>query len=1185
MTRPRRSSGASDDSVGTVREQELGSMYDYLAKIILLGPSGTGKSCLLHRFVKNEWRVLSSQTIGVEFASKIIKVGTGSRRKRIKLQLWDTAGTERFRSVSRSYYRGAAGAILVYDLTSHVSFNAIQPFLNDARALASPQLSLLLVGNKLDLAIEMPDTGAPSSTVPSSYASTSTMQAGDYPSYSTSTITSSGSASIATQASTLRATIAPEGREVSTAVANRWASQVGVPVVMEASALSGDQVDEVFERLARMIVTKIEIGDIDPDDPLSGIQYGDGYGYSAASIRGDGASVKNPLNGVTVDDGSAIFYELFGTDIMTQRIDPQRCLTRRIRLDSHWTFKQGQDATSCHHPDVAPDWLPVAQFPTNIHLDLLHHGLISDPFTSKNESLVQWVGETSWIYRTTFDLPGDKGRPGLDPMSDATADAAVCADLLFHGLDTVASVSLNGIEILHADNMFVPHRICVRQHLLWDKKNELVVNFESALLVGRARVLRQPQHKWGCWNGENSRLAVRKAQYHWGWDWGPMLMTCGLWRPVELHVGCVYITDLSAQININLKSISASVDIATETKGVSSVLSQTSIHVTLALDDYHQTKVVSHGESAHFEPPYPRLWYPAKYGPQPLYTVTVLVMDDKGHIYDRQEKRIGLRKIELNQESLQGQQGTSFFFRVNGIPVFCGGSNWIPADSFLPILNSNKYHAWMKLLRDGNQVMVRVWGGGVYEDDTFYDACDELGILVWQDFMFACGNYPASPEILKSVESEARANVIRLRHHPSIVIWAGNNEDYQYQESEGLTYDPDNKDPQSWLKTDFPARYIYEHLLPRVCAELIPQTAYHFGSPWGGKNSGDSTVGDIHQWNVWHGTQERYQDFDKLVGRFVSEFGMEAFPSTKTIDSFLPRGKDDPDRYAQSSTLDFHNKATGHERRLALYLVENLRYALDPLEAYVYATQLMQAECLSYAYRLFKRQWQGPGKEYCAGALVWQLNDCWPVTSWSICDYYLRPKLAYYAIKREMAALSVGASRKEGEQNRKVQVWACNLALEHAEVDLEVKGIHVETGAELFKPVRIGSMVLRRNRSTELLALDIEVQQSEDANSTIVAVYLQQDGKRVARHINWPEPLKYLHLQQPKDLRVTLSADYKSVVVSADVPVKGVALECEDEGVVFEDNCIDVVPDEKVVLGLHGATASTIITARYLGMK
>ncbi|KAL2889546.1 putative glycoside hydrolase family 2 protein [Ceratocystis lukuohia] len=1064
MTRPRRSSGASDDSVGTVREQELGSMYDYLAKIILLGPSGTGKSCLLHRFVKNEWRVLSSQTIGVEFASKIIKVGSGSRRKRIKLQLWDTAGTERFRSVSRSYYRGAAGAILVYDLTSHVSFNALQPFLNDARALASPQLSLLLVGNKLDLATEMPDTGAPSSTVPSSYASTSTMQAGDYPSYSTSTITSSGSASMAAQASTLRATVAPEGREVSTAVANRWASQVGVPVVMEASALSGDQVDEVFERLARMIVTKIEIGDIDPDDPLSGIQYGDGYGYSAASIRGDGASVKNSLNGVTVDDGSA---------------NEGGTAARGVEGMDNLHFK-GQDASPCRHPDVAPDWLPVAQFPTNIHLDLLHHGLISDPFTSKNESLVQWVGETSWIYRKTFDLPGDKDRPGLGPMGDATADAAVCADLLFHGLDTVASVSLNGIEILQADNMFVPHRICC--------------------VACRARTSVAP--------ATTQMGLLERREFEVGGAQGTVSL--------ELHVGHVYITDLSAQININLTPISASVNIATETKGVGSVLSQTSVHVTLALDDYHQTKVVSHGDSAHFELPHPRLWYPAKYGPQPLYTVTVLVMDDKGHIYDRQEKRIGLRKVELNQESLQGQQGTSFFFRVNGIPVFCGGSNWIPADSFLPRLNSNKYHAWMKLLRDGNQVMVRVWGGGVYENDTFYDACDELGILVWQDFMFACGNYPASPEMLKSVESEARANVIRLRHHPSIVVWAGNNEDYQYQESEGLTYDPDNKDPQSWLKTDFPARYIYEHLLPRPMGAV--------------KAVAIRLSGDIHQWNVWHGTQERYQNFDKLAGRFVSEFGMEAFPSTKTIDSFLPRGKDDPDRYAQSSTLDFHNKATGHERRLALYLVENLRYALDPLEAYVYATQLMQAECLSYAYRLFKRQWQGPGKEYCAGALVWQLNDCWPVTSWSICDYYLRPKLAYYAIKREMAALSVGAFRKEGEQNRKVQVWACNLALERAEVDLEVKGIHVETGAELFKPVRIGSMVLRENRSTELLALDIEVQESEDANSTIVAVYLQQDGKRVARHINWPEPLKYLHLQQPKDLCVTLSADYKSVV-------------------------------------------------------
>ncbi|KAK2599997.1 hypothetical protein QQS21_005299 [Conoideocrella luteorostrata] len=310
MTRPRGSSGASDDSNGTgpSHEQELGSMYDYLAKIILLGPSGTGKSCLLHRFIKNEWRVLSSQTIGVEFASKIIKVGTGARRKRIKFQLWDTAGTERFRSVSRSYYRGAAGAILVYDITSHASFRGIQPFLNDARALASPNLSLMLVGNKLDLASDsLIDTSMPPPT-PSSVGSMSTITAGAGASSlsqsnasisTTDTVAGRDRGGSISAGAQLRATIAPDGRETSTSEVTRWASTAGISVVTEVSALNGEGVDEIFNRLARMILTKIELGDIDPDDPMSGIQYGDGGGWNTAS---DGGSIKSTMTGNTVDD-------------------------------------------------------------------------------------------------------------------------------------------------------------------------------------------------------------------------------------------------------------------------------------------------------------------------------------------------------------------------------------------------------------------------------------------------------------------------------------------------------------------------------------------------------------------------------------------------------------------------------------------------------------------------------------------------------------------------------------------------------------------------------------------------------------------------------------------------------------------------------------------------------------------
>ncbi|KAL2756689.1 hypothetical protein ACRALDRAFT_1062388 [Sodiomyces alcalophilus JCM 7366] len=320
MTRPRKSSAASEESDGTVMagDQELDSMYDYLAKIILLGPSGSGKSCLLHRFVKNEWRILSSQTIGVEFASKIIKVGTGTRRKRIKLQLWDTAGTERFRSVSRSYYRGAAGALLVYDITSHATFRGLAPFLNDARALASPNLSIILVGNKLDLTSDHPVDHY------SAHNGNNTQQQHPHlhhmPPPPLSTPSSVGSnwmgatpssVGTATGMGTLgrgsKATEAPEGREVSAAEASRWASTVNVPVVMEASALSGEGVDEIFGRLARMILTKIELGDIDPDDPMSGIQYGDGgggYGGYGGWNAGasDVASVKSSMTSATLDE-------------------------------------------------------------------------------------------------------------------------------------------------------------------------------------------------------------------------------------------------------------------------------------------------------------------------------------------------------------------------------------------------------------------------------------------------------------------------------------------------------------------------------------------------------------------------------------------------------------------------------------------------------------------------------------------------------------------------------------------------------------------------------------------------------------------------------------------------------------------------------------------------------------------
>ncbi|EON96020.1 putative glycoside hydrolase family 2 protein [Phaeoacremonium minimum UCRPA7] len=843
-----------------------------------------------------------------------------------------------------------------------------------------------------------------------------------------------------------------------------------------------------------------------------------------------------------------------------------------IPIDKNWEFKQADKEDS--------KYLPVGQFPTNVHLDLLHHGLIPDPFIGKNELDVQWIGEAQWVYRTTFTAP--------------SVTSGAKAILAFDGLDTFATVLLNGKTILETDNMFTPERADVTS-VVKEGDNELVITFDSAYLRGWKLVEKFPDHKWGCWNGDSSRLAVRKAQYHWGWDWGPTLMTCGPWRPVNLEIYDSRLSDLYFDSTVEKSLESATVVVHAAVEGEAE-----KVRLDVTLNDQsvssETVEAKSGAVSATFHISNPSLWYPIRYGKQPLYTVKATLLSGTEEI-DTITKKIGLRRAELVQDPLKDQPGSSFFFRINNIPIYCGGSDWIPADNFIPRISRERYYDWVKLVADGNQFMIRVWGGGIYEEQAFYDACDELGILVWQDFMFGCGNYPAWPELLKSIEREATENVKLLRHHPSIVIWAGNNEDYQYQESEGLTYDFENKDAESWLKTDFPARYIYEKVLDDVCKELIPGTYYHFGSPWGkGVDTRDPTVGDIHQWNVWHGTQEKYQNFDKLVGRFVSEFGMEAFPSVKTIDAFLPLGKDDPDRYPQSSTMDFHNKADGHERRIALYLVENMRYAPDPLEQFVYSTQLMQAEALASAYRLWKRQWKGPGREYCGGTLVWQINDCWPVTSWSICDYYLRPKHAYFTVKREMAPLSIGMTRREHrhpkdkytrvniEVKTQIEVWGSNLTLEDLTVDCVLKAWDVETGKETFSKTVAEGLLLPENRSTEVVAMDVPVDKAGDEARTVVATYFIQNGKQIARYVNWPEPLKYLHLQKPKQLKAELSSDGKFVEVSAEFPVKGVAVECVDDKVKFDDNLVDIVPGEVVKIGVTGASSSSVITTRYLGM-
>lgn len=571
---------------------------------------------------------------------------------------------------------------------------------------------------------------------------------------------------------------------------------------------------------------------------------------------------------------------------------------KAIDLRDGWSFKQKDTQND--------EWLSCS-VPTNVHLDLIRHGKIPDPFIGFNELKCEWVAERTWLYRTEL------------PQVDAPGSAAVV--LAFDGLDTFAKVKLNGTEILSSDNMWIAHRVDVTKHFMKSPSNLLEIEFDSALLRAREIEKQHPEHVWTGFNGETARLAVRKAQYHWGWDWGPILNTCGPWMPIRLEIYERRVADLWTDVELADDLKSASVQVHTQLEGK---------HINRV-----RVKIVFNGKTvaaetveagddgiAHttFKVQSPELWYPHGYGAQPRYEITAAIIDGKSELHSV-TKKIGLRRAELIQQP--DKHGKSFYFRINNIDVFCGGSDWIPADSFTPRITEARYRRWLELMVDGNQNMIRNWGGGIWEPDVFYDLCDELGIMVWQDFLFGCGNYPAFPAILKSITAEAACQLKRLRHHPSIVIYAGNNEDYQVQEARGLEYNYEDKDPENWLKTNFPARYIYEKILPEAVQKYSPAVTYHPGSPWGdGKKTSDPTVGDLHQWNVWHGTQEKYQIFDSLGGRFNSEFGMEAFPHLQTIHSYV---ENDADLYPQSHVIDFHNKADGHERRIATYQVENFR--------------------------------------------------------------------------------------------------------------------------------------------------------------------------------------------------------------------------------------------------------------------
>ena len=774
-------------------------------------------------------------------------------------------------------------------------------------------------------------------------------------------------------------------------------------------------------------------------------------------------------------------------------------------------------------------WLS-ASVPGTVQQDLLAAGCIPDPFIGKNEGKVQWVGEQDWLYRCTFTVPQE-------------LTEAAYINLCYEGLDTFATVWLNGIQVLESDNMFVPGQVPIAT-LLSSGENQLHILFESAMRCGKER-----EATYGVraimGDGDASRVYVRKAQYHYGWDWGPILLTAGLWRAVSLEAYDVKIAELSCMTEVTsdlqkaILPIYLRLDMSKEAP-FSALSFHVAVHSPTGEVVHEEVLSVTGYEMQHlFELLDPQLWWPRGHGSQPLYRIRVTLYFGK-EMLDQGELRVGLRRLQLTQEHLLTEPGTSFFFEINNKPIFCGGANWIPADSFTPRISSERYQAWLRLAADANMTMIRVWGGGIYEEDVFYDTCDELGLLVWQDFMFACGSYPAYTWFQESVRAEAEAAVRRLRHHPCIALWCGNNEDYLLAgplETDGETFEKDSPPAQ------FPARIIYEQLLPEVCKRLDGTRPYWPGSPYGGRDANDPTQGNQHIWGVWHGTMANYHDYSKFGGRFVSEFGMQAFPALATIKSFASP----EEQYPQSYTLDYHNKASYGPRRLNVYLTDTVRIPAD-LEGYIYATQLMQAEAVASGIRGWRRQWGGPGRYVVSGALVWQLNDCWPVTSWALVDYELRPKPAYYGVRRELAPLVVGIAR-QGPEN--AALWAVNSTNASAEIEIVVRRWTLDG---VLIDERKHYATLPSNQAAELGNVSFRDEEKE-----ILGVHLLHQGEIVSRTTLWSEPFKYLSLPDPQITIRRVSPTMLEVCTQR--PAKGVWLEAGDN-VRWSDNMLDLLPND-----------------------
>lgn len=804
---------------------------------------------------------------------------------------------------------------------------------------------------------------------------------------------------------------------------------------------------------------------------------------------------------------------------------PQVCT-----LHSDWTFCQVGDTL----------WSD-AKVPGTIHQDLLNHNRIPNPFYGMNEEAVQWVENEDWMYRTSFVVTEEQ----------LNRDAAV---LELDGLDTYADVFLNGALILRSDNMFVGHKVPVKS-VLRKGENRLLIRFRSAV----KEALPQWETNGFDYPADNDHsskrvsIYTRKAPYSYGWDWGIRLATCGIWRPVRLVFSDVArIEDYyvrQASVSASKADVDNRLEITNVTSQPVSALLKVAYHYS-ANDTKEVQKQIElrPGENTVSLPVMidnPYLWMPNGWGEPSLYKFTASVSVDGVEVAS-QERQVGLRSIRVVMED--DEHGKSFYFEVNGHPMFAKGANFIPDDALLPNVTAERYKRIFEDVKAANMNMLRVWGGGIYEDDKFYDEADRNGILIWQDFLFACTTYPHDPLFLKRVEAEAEYNIKRLRGHASLAMWCGNNEIY-----EGVRYwGWKNKyTAEAFAEMNRGYDVLFRRLLPDMVKRFDSDRFYMHGSPyeanWGRPESWK--IADSHNWGTWYG-RKPFESFDSEIPRFMSEYGFQAFPEMKTIRTFA----EEKDFELESPVMNAHQKATiGNaliKQTMSLYYKVPAKF-----EDLVYVGLVLQGQGMRHGIEAHRRN-----RPYCMGSLFWQLNDSWPVVSWSSIDYYGNWKAMQYQSQRAFAPVLINAI-KEGDD---LCVYLISdelqdrddvrLTVELMNFDGKSHGKWTHSGklsantSMLFLKKRVDEFLSKQDAATSFLRFTLKAKNGASLADEVFYFAYPKDQKLPEARIETSVK------RRGEAIEMTLKADKLARDIFIEVPVQGVR---------FSDNFFDLLPGQR----------------------